>query len=75
MEFEAHLEPTSLKKQLEVKARDVVFAIKPSEHILREANKFIRTLNGPFIGVQAREEKIFKTHNISPPDYLVALIF
>ncbi len=40
------------------------FALKPSGHILKEVNRFCRTLYAPYIGVHQRAEKTFSAHNV-----------
>ncbi|CAB4027883.1 Hypothetical predicted protein [Paramuricea clavata] len=60
-------------KHLKFHERDLHFALKPSEAILKEANRFRRVLHGPYIAVHVRGEKVLLAHNFS--DYKAACVF
>ncbi len=52
------------KKHLKVNEKALQFTLKPSGHILKEVNRFCRTLYGPYIGDHQRAEKTFSAHNV-----------
>ena len=53
------------EKHLKVYRKDLQFLLQPSVHILREADRYRRVFDGPYIGVHLRAEKILSTHNVS----------
>ena len=52
------------QEYLKAKVKDILFALKPSGDILKEANRFRRAIYEPYIGVHIRAEKIFSAHNV-----------